>query len=164
MERFVAKWAKKKKGHAVDFVVEMLDTTGNLVRSWSMPYAGPRATEDGTRIPLLLGERRGVWFNADWAKPKGFDGSRHELARHVFDADYAVGPVVVEHAEGMRLAMAVMLAGRCNTLAKSNRAVAGLTNLEAEVVLYWFTLCAYGRNTTAGKAALFTLLNGTRVS
>ena len=34
----------------------------------------------------------------------------------------------------------------------------GLKNLPSEVVLYWFTLCFYGYQQAAGRAALRTLL------
>ncbi|WP_439622343.1 DUF7680 family protein [Gemmata sp.] len=162
MERFVLT-TKVTKGGRVRLALEMRDDrTGDTAQSWAVPYVGPGAAEEKVKTVLKLAERRGVLFNAEksspLAFPAAFDGSAREFAAALFDRNYQVGELTIEHAEGMRLAMAFMLAGRCNTVARMHAVTDGLTNLECEVVLYWFTLMAYGRRQKAGRAAMFTLL------
>jgi hypothetical protein len=67
-------------------------------------------------------------------------------------------PRWLQHEDGMRMALAFS-AGRWLITKKQRRMfLEGLKNLPSEVVLYWFTLCFYGYQQAAGRAALRTLL------
>lgn len=163
METFVLT-TKKRRGKAggYDLLLEMRAYDNGarhfVAREWKVPYTG--AEETKPRTVLKLCERRGVLINAAWADaPRAFDGSAREFVNFLFDRGGRVGDLTVsDHSEGMRVAMAFALAGRCNTVGRMHAVVEGLTNLPTEAVLYWFTLCFYGQRQKAGKAALFTLL------
>jgi hypothetical protein len=58
----------------------------------------------------------------------------------------------------MRLALAFSAARWLVTLRQRQKFLAGLRSLPSEVILYWFTLCFYGYQQAAGRAALRTLL------
>lgn len=64
----------------------------------------------------------------------------------------------LQHADGMRLALAFASARYLTKPAQRTMFRTGLLELPAEVVLYWFTLCFYGYRQQAGRAALRTLL------
>jgi hypothetical protein len=64
----------------------------------------------------------------------------------------------LQHADGMRLALAFASARYLTRPAQRAMFHSGLIDLPAEVVLYWFTLCFYGYRQQAGRAALRTLL------
>jgi hypothetical protein len=158
---------KVGKNGKIDLVLEMRQwhmadiRHSSLLRSWKVTCFASPATEKWQTV-LRLAERRGILINADWPDaPKTFDGSAREFGQHLIErrGNLRSDLMISDHHEGMRLAMAFMLAGRCNSIGKMTEVVNGLTNLEMEVVLYWFTLCQYGQRTKAGKAALFTLLN-----
>jgi hypothetical protein len=59
---------------------------------------------------------------------------------------------------GMRLALAFSAARWLNTSHKRSSFAEGLSALPSEVILYWFTLCFYGRRQSAARAALRALL------
>jgi hypothetical protein len=61
-------------------------------------------------------------------------------------------------ADGMRLGLAFSAARWLVTPRQRQRFLEGLRSLPSEVVLYWFTLCFYGYQQAAGRAALRTLL------
>jgi hypothetical protein len=63
----------------------------------------------------------------------------------------------LQHADGMRLALAFASARYLTKAAQRTQFRNGLLDLPAEVVLYWFTLCFYGYRQQAGRAALRTL-------
>lgn len=63
----------------------------------------------------------------------------------------------LQHADGMRLALAFASARYLTKAAQRTAFRTGLLDLPAEVVLYWFTLCFYGYRQQAGRAALRTL-------
>ncbi len=63
----------------------------------------------------------------------------------------------LQHADGMRVALAFASARYLTKAAQRTAFRDGLLNLPAEVVLYWFTLCFYGYRQQAGRAALRTL-------
>lgn len=135
-------------------MVEQRPGSGEVVvRDWKLPWS----EVEKIRIPLGIAERLGVLFNGLASSHEKFDGSAREFIDLVSERGHKIDEFVVEHAEGMILAMAFMLAGRCNTTARKNAVRDGLTNLEPEVLLYWFTLCAYGWRQKAGQAALFAL-------
>ena len=75
-------------------------------------------------------------------------------------ADFRPGtpPRWLRHADGMRLALGFSSARYLTKPPQRKMFRAGLLELPAEVVLYWFTLCFYGYRQLAGKAALRTLL------
>jgi hypothetical protein len=64
----------------------------------------------------------------------------------------------LQHADGIRLALAFASARYLTRPAQRAMFRSGLLDLPAEVVLYWFTLCFYGYRQQAGRAALRTLL------
>lgn len=63
----------------------------------------------------------------------------------------------LQHADGMRLALAFASARYLTKAAQRTQFRNGVLDLPAEVVLYWFTLCFYGYRQQAGRAALRTL-------
>jgi hypothetical protein len=63
----------------------------------------------------------------------------------------------LQHADGMRLALAFASARYLTKAAQRTQFRNGLLDLPGEVVLYWFTLCFYGYRQQAGRAALRTL-------
>lgn len=165
MERFLL---TARKGKSTTHLV--LDMTENYPGSpavrkclaWKVVYAGAGVNEDKVRTVLQVMERRGIFFNADRGAchlPKDFDGSVREFVNWMFDHDNRLGEIVIEQSEAMRLALTFMLSGRCSTVAKRNRVVDGMVNLEAEAVMYWFTGCFFGYRQKAFRAALFALLN-----
>lgn len=67
-------------------------------------------------------------------------------------------PRWLQHEDGMRMALAFSAARWLVTKKQRRMFLQGLKNLPSEVVLYWFTLCFYGYQQAAGRAALRTLL------
>lgn len=67
-------------------------------------------------------------------------------------------PRWLRHEDGMRLALAFSAARWLVTPRQRQKFLAGLKSLPSEVILYWFTLCFYGYQQAAGRAALRTLL------
>jgi len=67
-------------------------------------------------------------------------------------------PRWLQHEDGMRMALAFSAARWLITKKQRQMFLEGLRNLPSEVVLYWFTLCFYGYQQAAGRAALRTLL------
>ena len=67
-------------------------------------------------------------------------------------------PRWLQHEDGMRMALAFSAARWLMTKKQRRMFFEGLKNLPSEVVLYWFTLCFYGYQQAAGRAALRTLL------
>mgnify|MGYP006921364277 CR=1 FL=1 len=160
MERFILT-TKKTKGGRVSLVLEMRHAGDNsTLATWKIPYAGIGSDEIKVRVPMRLCERRGIFINAEWDYPPDqFDGSAREFINRLFDRNYDMGEMVItDHSEGMRLALAMVLAGRASTITKSNALTQELTNLPAECLLYWFGICFYGWRQKASRAALFTLL------
>jgi hypothetical protein len=175
MERFVLTTKKHKKNGRVDLVLNMEQGHSDpgsppvslLLKSFSVVARLPHgrqaicADENKWKVVLRTAERLGMLFNAEKTNakfPATFDGSARQFADVMFDNNYDIGELVMEHKSGMILAMAFMLAGRCSRLTKMNAVIDGLVNLENEVVLYFFTLMAYGNRQKAGRAALYALL------
>jgi hypothetical protein len=167
MERFVLTTKKHKKAYKFDLVLELVQVQTNqpgislMLKQFTIPYTGPSASETKINTVLRVAERRGMLFNAEKQNsvfPANFDGSAREFVNVLFDRNNVFGELGIEHHDGMRLAMAFMLAGKCNTVTKMNKVVDGIVNLEEEVVLYFFTLMAYGNRQKAGRAALYALL------
>lgn len=69
----------------------------------------------------------------------------------------AAAPRWLRPEDGMRLALGLSAARWLVTPRQRRLFRAGLEELPAEVVLYWFTLCFYGYRQAAGRAALRTL-------
>jgi hypothetical protein len=67
-------------------------------------------------------------------------------------------PRWLQHEDGMRVALAFSAARWIISKKQRRKFLEGLKNLPSEVVLYWFTLCFYGYQQAAGRAALRTLL------
>jgi len=67
-------------------------------------------------------------------------------------------PRWLQHEDGMRLALAFSSARWLVKRKHRTMFLKGLRSLPSEVVLYWFTLCFYGYQQAAGRAALRTLL------
>lgn len=67
-------------------------------------------------------------------------------------------PRWLRHADGMRLALGFASARYLTKPAQRKMFRDGLLELPSEVVLYWFTLCFYGRRKMACRAALRTML------
>jgi hypothetical protein len=176
MERFVLTTKVAKRGFKSDLVLEMQRPSkvegyhGLVLHSFKIPInAGkPLSTKAAeaayykTTTALRVAELRGLLFNAEKVNsnfPATFDGSAREFSNILFEKNYRIGELVIDdYEEGMRLAMAFMIAGKCNTISKMNKVIEGIVNLEKEVVLYFFTLMAYGNRQKAGRAALYALL------
>jgi hypothetical protein len=165
MGRFVLTSKTYKNSYKSDLVLEIhqaSNATNTLLKRFALPYSGKTAYEVKIKVVLQVAERLGMLYNADKKNsrfPATFDGSAREFANLMFDRNHDIGELVLDHStDGMILAMAFMLAGRCNTITKANAVIGGLVNLEKEVVLYFFTLMAYGNRQKAGKAALYALL------
>lgn len=67
----------------------------------------------------------------------------------------------LQHADGMRLALAFASAPHLGTAARRADFREGLAELPAEVVLYWFTMSFYGRRRYAARAAMRVLFTWT---
>lgn len=167
MERFVLTTRRKAGRLVVRLEMRATRDPKLVLDKWEVEV---QAHSDRLAMVLEVGERCGALFNAERPASVGpFDGGRasfldllHTRCGYGFanpDGFPGVGEWSLLHADGMRLALAFMLAGRCNTVGRMHAVADGLTNLEPEVVLYWFTLCSYGQKTKAGRAALFTLCN-----
>lgn len=158
MERFKLT-AKKTRTGKVDLVLGVYDTRADKpVLEVPVNYIGANA--EHKTMALLRGlERPAALYNAEWAeRPVNFDGSAKSIADHLFEHDYRLGECWLTHADGMRVAMLFALMGRCRTIRTAKDVQCGVADMPAEVVLYWFTLCFYGRRRKAGKAGLYSLL------
>lgn len=67
-------------------------------------------------------------------------------------------PVILNHEEGMRLALAFSCARYLGKAEQRKVFAQRLDEMAPEVLLYWFTLCYYGNRTAAARAALRELL------
>lgn len=67
-------------------------------------------------------------------------------------------PLTLPRLDGMRLALAFSAARYLRSPSAKKRFRERLEALPKEVLLYWFTLCFFGDQTAAGRAALRTLL------
>lgn len=159
MERFVLSW-KKSKNNRVHLLLEMRWKTCDTVqREWKVLYAGAGAQQK-SRMFIRFGDVAGIWFNAEWENPLADPGTSDEnvLLNKIFERDYDMGKVTLDHDAGMRFAMLMMIAGKINTLGAECRVVQELRNMPSEEVLYWFVKCAYGCRQKAARAALFAFL------
>lgn len=167
MERFVLTTRRKAGRLVVRLEMRATRDPKLVLDKWEVEV---HAQSDRLAMVLEVAERSGALFNAE--RPAGvgpFDGGRqsfldllHTRCGYGFanpDGFPGIGEWGLQHADGMRVALAFMLAGRCNSVAKRRALAGGIAELPAEVVLYWFTLCSYGQKTKAGRAALFTLCN-----
>lgn len=167
MERFILTTRRKAGRLVVRLEMRATRNPKLVLDKWEVEVQGG---SDRLLMILEVGERSGALVNAERpANLARFDGGRksfldllHEYCGFGFanpDGFPGIGEWGLLHADGMRLALAFALAGRCNSVAKRRALAEGLGSLPAEVVLYWFTLCFYGQRQKAGKAALFTLCN-----
>ncbi len=95
-----------------------------------------------------------------WLRDVADDGDMFEQAEPPKRlCDFRPGSsVVLRHEDGMRLALAFKAAASLGAGTSKADLRDRVLGLPAEVLLYWFTLCFYGRRQSAGCKALRSLL------